>query len=91
MNLNFCNYNKPSQPIYRKIGDICLFAIPLYTPIILSLPITDNVKLIVTAITSIVLATVKIISKFSVDSNYMGSVEVKDLVNDTRTGNTVIT
>jgi hypothetical protein len=70
MNISLNNYNKPSHILFKKIGDICLFAIPLYTPIILSLPITGNTKLWITAMTSILMATVKIISKFSIDPNY---------------------
>jgi hypothetical protein len=71
MTLKLSNYNKPSNPKWALVGNICLYAIPLYIPILLSLPLTDNGKLWVNAISSMVLATVKIISKFTSDSNYV--------------------
>jgi hypothetical protein len=80
MNLSLNNYNKPSHPLFKRIGDICLFAIPLYTPIILSLPMTGTIKLMVTIIISTLLATVKIISKFSIDPNYKEQDDNKDAI-----------
>jgi hypothetical protein len=70
MNLKFSNYGKPSDPMFKKIGDYCLFAIPLYLPLLASLPLNDNLKLWIGGILGFVLATVKIISKFSINSNF---------------------
>ena len=67
------NYNKLSDPLYKKIGDICLFSIPLYIPIIMTLPIDGVTKLWISGALSFILATVKIISKFTLDPNYVES------------------
>jgi hypothetical protein len=73
--LSFSNYNKPSNPLFKRIGDICLFTIPLYIPILTSIPILENTKLWIIGILSIVLATVKIISKFSLNPNFKDNVD----------------
>jgi hypothetical protein len=71
MNLKLSNYNKPSHKTYRLIGDIALFAIPIYIPIIMSLPISDLIKSWIVASLSFISGTIKIISKFTLDENYV--------------------
>jgi len=71
MNLKLSNYNKPSHPLFKKIGDVCLVAIPSYSLILTTLPINDNIKLWILAGLSSALATVKIISKFTLDPSYV--------------------
>jgi len=74
MKLKLSNYNKPSHPLFKRIGDICLVAIPLYSSILTTLPINDNSKLWILAGLSSALATVKIITKFTLDPNYKENV-----------------
>ena len=69
--LKLSNLNKPSDPKWQKIGDIALFAIPIYIPIVMGLPINDLLKSWIMAGLSFVLGTVKIISKFTLDSDYI--------------------
>jgi hypothetical protein len=73
MELKLSNYNKPSNKTYRLIGDIALFAIPIYIPIIMSLPISDLIKSWIVASLSFISGTIKIISKFTLDENYVDS------------------
>ena len=68
MNISFNNYNKVSNKIAKRIGDICLFSIPIYIPIILELPIKDSIKTWLISSLSFIMATVKIISKFTTDN-----------------------
>jgi hypothetical protein len=79
MNISLNNYNKPSHPLFKRIGDICLVAIPIYAPVILSLPLTGNTKAWVVSIAGGLLATVKLVSKFTVDPSYKDSTEVKNI------------
>lgn len=71
MNINLNNYNKPSHPLFKKIGDICLFAIPLYITTLTTLPIPDKNKVLMLTVLSILLATIKIVTKFTLDPNYV--------------------
>ena len=71
MILKFSNYGKPSDPKLKLIGDIALYSIPLYLPIILSLPIPDLVKAWLSPLFTAILATIKIITKFTLDPNYV--------------------
>ena len=71
MNISINNYNKPSHKTFKLIADIGLFAIPLYIPIIMPLPINDNIKLWIISGLSFLLANIKILSKFSLDTNYV--------------------
>ena len=71
MGLKLSNYNKPSDKTFRFIGDIALFAIPIYIPIVMGLPINDLAKSWIMAGLSFILGTVKIISKFTLDSDYV--------------------
>jgi hypothetical protein len=69
--LKLSNYNKPSNPKWRKIGDIAIVAIPIYTSIILTLPGLDpNTVTWVNAIGNSILATIKLIGQFTLDPNY---------------------
>ena len=79
MNLKFSNYNKPSQPLYRNIGDMCLFAIPLYLSILAPLPIDNILKLWIGGGLGFMLATVKIITKFTIDSTYFETIQNGEL------------
>jgi hypothetical protein len=78
MRLKFKNYDLPSSPIWKKIGDICLFTIPVYIPILLSLPLKDVQKMWIVGVLNMLLATIKIITKFTVDENYTGAINVND-------------
>ncbi len=71
MKLSIKNYNKPSHKTFKSIADIGLFAIPVYIPIIMSLPISDFIKSWVVAGSSFVSGTIKIISKFTLDPDYV--------------------
>lgn len=65
------NYNKPSHKTFKLIADICIYAIPVYIPIINSFPLSDNTKLWIVNGLTILSATIKLISKFTTDSNYV--------------------
>lgn len=65
MNFKLDNYNKPSNKKWKLVGDICLTAIPVYIPIILALPINEEIKLLVNSLCAFILATIKIISNFT--------------------------
>ena len=86
MNLKLSNYNKPSHPLFKRIGDICLVAIPIYAPVILSLPLTGDTKAWIVAVVGGLLATVKFVSKFSIDPNYKEDNDNKDTIHNN--GNT---
>lgn len=68
--LALSNYNKPSHPLWQRIGDISIFGIMLYIPIIMSLPIDMTLKLWITNSMTFVSSTIKLISKFTLDPNY---------------------
>ena len=68
--LSISNYNKPSHPIWQRIGDVCIYGIMLYNPIIMSLPISMILKLWITSSMTFVSSTIKLISKFTLDPDY---------------------
>jgi len=78
MELQLSNLNKPSDPKWSRIGNIALYAIPLYLPIILSLPISDSTKAWISPLFTAVLATIKIVSKFTLNPNYVEPIEKSD-------------
>jgi hypothetical protein len=71
MKLKLSNYKKKSDPKWHLIGDICLYSIPLYIAILTPLPLGDNLKLWLIGVLSFVLTTVKIITKYTVDPNFV--------------------
>jgi len=71
MNITTNNWTSPSHPLFKKIGDYCIILIPIYTPIIMSSPLTDIHKAWTVSLLSAVLATVKLISKCTIDPNYV--------------------
>jgi hypothetical protein len=85
MNISLNNYNKPSHPLFKSIGDVCLFAIPLYISILTTLPISDTIKLWIMTGLSFVLATIKIISKFTIDPNYKDNDNKDTILTDSNT------
>jgi hypothetical protein len=78
MKLQLSNLNKPSEPRWKLVGDIALYAIPIYLPIILSLPISDSAKAWISPLFTAVLATIKILSKFTLDLNYVEDITESD-------------
>jgi len=67
MEFKLSNYNKPSHKTFKLIADISIYAIPIYLPIIMTLPVSDNTKLWINTGLSFLSATIKIISKFTAD------------------------
>lgn len=68
MKLKLSNYNKPSNKTFKLIGDILIYAIPVYIPIIMSSPISETYKSWIIAIMTTISSTVKLISKFTTDN-----------------------
>lgn len=67
MNLSFSNLDKPSNKLFKKIADFLLYTLPLYLGAILALPIDEKLKLWINAIATILVVTIKGISKFSAE------------------------
>ena len=67
MKLHVDNLKKPSNKKFKLIADMILYTLPLYLGAIMSLPLSDNTKLWINFIVTIVTITIKTISKFTTD------------------------
>ena len=65
MALKISNFNKPSEPKFKKIADTLLYSLPLYLAAIMAAPIEEPIKLWVNFGITMVIITVKTISKFT--------------------------
>lgn len=70
MALKLSNYNKPSHPTWRMIGNFCIYAIPLYNTAILASPIDPAIKGWLGLAFDIISITIKGISQLTVDPNF---------------------
>ena len=61
------NFNKKSNKKWKTVADIILYTLPLYLGAIMSLPISDSLKMWINFGVTIVTVTIKGISKFTVD------------------------
>jgi hypothetical protein len=78
MNLSLNNWNKPSHPFWKKFGDYALITIPVYTPIVLCLPIPNTFKMWLVSIMSCTFATAKLITKCTLDPNYVNTTIIQE-------------
>jgi len=65
MALSLDNLNKPSNKKWKSVADFFLYTLPLYQGAIITLPITDNQKMWITFMVSIVVISLKGLSKFT--------------------------
>ncbi len=61
------NLNKPSHKRFKKLADFFLYSLPLYLGAILAMPISEDYKLWINAGVTIVIITIKGLSKFTSD------------------------
>lgn len=64
MDIRLSNYYKRTPALWKRIGDAALFGIPLLTGAFASIPMDENTKLWIIGVCNVVLAVVKIITKF---------------------------
>ena len=59
------NLDKPSNKRFKAIADFLLYTMPLYLGIILTLPLSDNIKMWINTGFSFIIITLKGLSKFT--------------------------
>ena len=62
------NLKKPSNKQFKLIADILLFTLPLYLSAIMLAPMPEDIKLWINFGLSIVIITIKALTKFTTDS-----------------------
>lgn len=67
MRLNIKNFNKPSSKKFKLIADAILYTLPLYLGAIMTSPLSDSAKLWFNFIVTMLIITIKTISKFTTD------------------------
>jgi len=65
MQLSVNNFSKPSNKNWKKVADFFLYSLPLYLGAILALPLTEETKLWLNFGITMVIITLKSISKFT--------------------------
>ena len=58
------NWNKLTPKKWKRLGNACLFAIPLLSPVIAGYPIDPIVKVWISSVLSTVLVVAKFVTKF---------------------------
>ena len=58
------NYYRKTPKFWKRIGDTALFGIPLITAAVASIPMDEGIKLWIIGIGDLILALIKIITKF---------------------------
>ena len=65
--LSHKNLTKPSNRKWKKVADIVLYTLPLYLGAIMALPISDECKMWVNFVVTMIVVTIKGISKFTLE------------------------
>jgi predicted phosphoadenosine phosphosulfate sulfurtransferase len=65
MQLKYENLSKPSNKGFKKVADFLLYTLPLYLGAVMSLPVSDTIKLYVTFGFTVLTVTVKGLTKFT--------------------------
>lgn len=65
MGLKIENLKKPSNKKFKAIADFFLYSLPLYLGAIIALPISEDLKLWITAGITFITVTLKGLSKFT--------------------------
>ena len=69
MQLKISNLKKPSNLSYKRIADVLLYTLPLYQVAIVASPLTDNAKLWYGFILTMIVVTLKGITKFTAEES----------------------
>ena len=69
MSIQIENLNKPDNKNWKNVSDFFLFTLPLYVTAIMAVPIPDQLKLWLNFGLTIIIVTIKGISKFSTNEN----------------------
>ena len=64
MNIALNNYNRKTPRFWKRIGDTALFGIPFITAAITPMPFEETTKLWVIGVCDLILALIKIVTKF---------------------------
>lgn len=67
MTFRYSNLERPTNRRLKAIADFLLYTMPLYLGIILALPIGPNSKMWINTIFSVVIVTLKGLTKFTSD------------------------
>ena len=84
MKLSLKNLNKPSNVQIKKLADFFLYTLPLYQVAILTLPMSDSAKMWIGFIISMLVVTLKGMSKFTVEETIMEKKIMEELENENK-------
>lgn len=76
MTLKISNLKKPSNKKFKRIGDILLYTLPLYSVAIVASPCPDKLKLWLNFVLTVAVITLKGITKFSAEAEVLPEVEI---------------
>jgi hypothetical protein len=65
MSIRVDNLSKPDNKVWKKVSNFLLYALPVYLPITLALPLTEAQKLWINYGVTVFIITLKGISKFT--------------------------
>ncbi len=65
MELSVSNFHKPSNKKLKAIADFFLYSLPLYLGAVMALPVAENTKMWINFGLTIVIITIKGLTKFT--------------------------
>ena len=75
MKLSIKHFNKQSNKKLKRIADIFMYAIPLYNPIILALPLDPVIISWVIGVSNTIVASFKLFTKFTIEESIVANIE----------------
>ena len=67
MNLTISNLQKPSNKKWKAVADFLLYSLPFYLTALMVLPINEDVKIWLIFAISVLIVTIKGITKFTAE------------------------
>ena len=77
MELKISNLKKPSNKEFKRIADFLLFTLPLYSGAVITLPINDTIKLWITFAFTLVIISLKGLTKFTAEEDTANNEKAK--------------
>jgi hypothetical protein len=69
MELRISNLKKPSNKKFKLAADIALYTLPFYLSAVMLLTISEDVKMWINFATTMVIVTIKAVTKFTVEED----------------------
>jgi hypothetical protein len=69
MNVGMSNLGKPDHGLIKKVADYMLYTLPLLSPLVVTMPVSDNIQKWVLIAVNVTVVLFKGFSKFTASDN----------------------